>query len=63
MGLGYLDTQRKMQVHFLMLVATAMLFVAGVALFLYDFFVLAPRHERAVSAVAQPAPSSRPAEA
>jgi len=49
LGLGYLDTQRKMQVHFLMLVATGILFVLGVALYLYDFFVLAPRRERAVA--------------
>jgi nitric oxide reductase subunit B len=47
MGLGYLDTQRKMQVHFLMLVGTGILFVLGVALFLYDFFIVAPRHDPA----------------
>ena len=43
MGLGYLDTQRKMQVHYLMLTAAGILFVIGVGLFLYDFFILAPR--------------------
>jgi len=32
-----------------MLVATGILFVLGVALYLYDFFVLAPRRERAVA--------------
>ena len=32
--MGYLDTQLKIQVHFLMLVATGALFVVGVALFL-----------------------------
>ena len=47
LGLGYLDTQRKMQVHYLMLLGTGILFVIGVALYLYDFFVLAPRSERA----------------
>ena len=45
LGLGYLDTQLKIQVHFLMLVATASLFAVGVALFIYDFFRHAPRFE------------------
>jgi nitric oxide reductase subunit B len=49
LGLGYLDTQKKMQVHYLMLVGTGILFVLGVALYLYDFFVLAPRRERAAT--------------
>jgi nitric oxide reductase subunit B len=48
LGLGYLDTQKKMQVHYLMLVGTGILFVLGVALYLYDFFILAPRRERPV---------------
>jgi nitric oxide reductase subunit B len=43
LGIGYLETQLKLQVHFLMLVATGALFVAGVALFLWDFFFLAGR--------------------
>jgi nitric oxide reductase subunit B len=43
LGLGYLDTQLKLQVHFLMLVVTGVLFTAGVALFLWDFFFLAGR--------------------
>jgi nitric oxide reductase subunit B len=47
LGLGYLDTQRKMQVHYLMLVGAGSLFVFGVALYLYDFFIVAPRHEHA----------------
>ena len=42
LGLGYLDTQQKIQVHFLMLLGTGILFVIGVGLFLYDFFFLAP---------------------
>ena len=46
LGMGYLDTQRKMQVHYVMLTAAGILFVIGVALFLYDFFILAPRHGR-----------------
>jgi nitric oxide reductase subunit B len=43
LGIGYLDTQLKLQVHFLMLVATGTLYVLGVALFLWDFFFLAGR--------------------
>jgi nitric oxide reductase subunit B len=45
LGLGYLDTQLKIQVHFLMLVATASLFAIGVGLFIYDFFRHPPRFE------------------
>jgi nitric oxide reductase subunit B len=37
-GLGFLETQRKIQVHFLMLLGTGLLFASGVALFLWDFF-------------------------
>ena len=47
LGIGYLETQRKMQVHYLMLVGAGILFVLGVALYLYDFFIVAPRHEHA----------------
>ncbi len=43
MGLGYLETQQKIQVHFLMLVATGALFVVGVGLYIWDFFFLAGR--------------------
>ena len=43
MGLGYLETQLKIQVHFLMLVLTAGVFAVGVALLIYDFFRHAPR--------------------
>ena len=50
LGLGYLDTQRKMQVHYLMLTAAGILFVTGVGLFLYDFFILAPRRGRPLKA-------------
>ena len=46
LGMGYLDTQRKMQVHYVMLTAAGIVFVIGVALFLYDFFILAPRYAR-----------------
>lgn len=43
LGLGYLDTQLKIQVHFVMLVATASVFALGVALFIWDFFRYSPR--------------------
>jgi nitric oxide reductase subunit B len=45
LGLGYLDTQLKIQVHFVMLVATASLFAVGVGLFIWDFFRHRPRFE------------------
>jgi nitric oxide reductase subunit B len=43
LGMGYLDVQLKIQVHFLMLVATASLFSLGVGLFIFDFFRHAPQ--------------------
>ncbi|MDS1138948.1 cbb3-type cytochrome c oxidase subunit I [Pusillimonas sp. SM2304] len=43
LGIGYLDVQLKIQVHFLMLVATASIFVIGALLFIYDFFRYPPR--------------------
>ncbi|MDQ2766155.1 MAG: cbb3-type cytochrome c oxidase subunit I, partial [Gemmatimonadota bacterium] len=42
MGVGYLDTQQKIQVHFLMLVGNGIIFTAGVAAFLWDFFRQTP---------------------
>lgn len=45
MGMGYLDAQLKIQVHFLMLIVTSSVFSVGVALFIYDFFRHAPRLE------------------
>lgn len=45
LGLGYLDTQLRIQVHFLMLVVTASLFTIGAALFIWDFFRHAPHFE------------------
>jgi nitric oxide reductase subunit B len=45
LGLGYLDTQLKIQVHFLMLVITATIFTVGVIFFIIDFFRYAPRFE------------------
>ena len=49
MGLGYLDTQLKIQVHFLMLIATASMFAIGVGLFIFDFFRHAPRFESSMT--------------
>jgi nitric oxide reductase subunit B len=43
LGMGYLDVQLKIQVHFLMLVATASMFSLGVGLFIFDFFRHAPQ--------------------
>jgi nitric oxide reductase subunit B len=45
LGLGYLETQHKIQVHFLMVLGTGLLFTLGVALYLYDFFFLAPKRQ------------------
>ncbi|MEO8627489.1 MAG: cbb3-type cytochrome c oxidase subunit I [Betaproteobacteria bacterium] len=45
LGMGYLDAQLKIQVHFLMLLATASLFTVGVGLFIFDFFRYAPSFE------------------
>lgn len=45
-GLGFLETQRKIQVHFLMLTGTGLLFALGAALYLWDFFVVSPRLAR-----------------
>ncbi len=45
MGMGYLDAQLKIQVHFLMLIATASIFTIGVGLFIYDFFRYRPHFD------------------
>jgi len=42
LGLGYHDTQLKIQVHFLMLIATAAIFTVGVGLFIWDYFRARP---------------------
>ena len=55
LGMGYLDAQLKIQVHFLMLLATASLFTVGVGLFIFDFFRHAPQFGLAADAD-QPAP-------
>jgi nitric oxide reductase subunit B len=60
LGFGYLETQAKIQVHFLMLLGTGMLFTLGVALFLWDFFFRASSSSRGPAAIparqAVPAP-------
>jgi nitric oxide reductase subunit B len=43
LGVGYLDTQRVLGVHFQMLLFAAVVFSAGVLLFLWDFYVRHPR--------------------
>jgi nitric oxide reductase subunit B len=45
MGLGFLDAQLKIQIHFVMLLATGSLFAIGVALFVIDFFRFAPKFD------------------
>src|SRR5690606_12192055 len=45
LGLGFLDTQLKIQVHFLMLLGTAGVFGAGVGLFIWDFCRFRPRFD------------------
>ena len=50
LSIGYLETQLKLQVHFLMLVATGALFTLGVAFSLWDFFFLAGRPVAATDA-------------
>jgi nitric oxide reductase subunit B len=60
LGLGYLDTQLKLQVHFLMLIATASVFAIGAALFIWNFFRTAPRSVAAIDSSAS-APDLAPA--
>ncbi len=45
MGMGYLDAQLKIQIHFVMLISTASIFSVGVGLFIYDFFSYRPSFE------------------
>ena len=62
MGLGYLDAQLKIQVHFLMLMAAGTIFTLGVGLFLWDFFRAAPLRPAALVAPAPPAVPAGPDE-
>lgn len=57
MGLGFLDTQLKIQIHFVMLIITASIFAVGVALFIVDFFRYAPRFELGAGSDAAPQPA------
>ena len=43
LGVGFLETQLKIQVHFLMLIVTGFIFTIGSALYIYDFFRTRPR--------------------
>jgi nitric oxide reductase subunit B len=43
LGVGYLETQQLLHVHFQMLLFAAVVFATGVVLFLWDFFMLNPR--------------------
>lgn len=61
MGLGYLDAQLKIQIHFVMLVITGAIFAIGVALFIIDFFRHAPRFEVSGDADS-PVKTGRPAQ-
>ena len=58
-GLGFLETQRKIQVHFLMLTGTGLLFATGVSLYLWDFFMVNPRRVRAGGPASGSSPSNR----
>ena len=57
MGVGYLDTQLKLQPHFLMLTGTGILFTAGVAAFLWDFFKAIPVRSSVTEPPADAVPS------
>jgi nitric oxide reductase subunit B len=50
MGLGYLETQQKIQVHYLMWLATAVVFAIGASAFLWDFAAAGPPKARAKAA-------------
>ncbi len=43
LGVGFLETQLKIQVHFLMLLGAGAIFVVGCALFIWDFFRTPPK--------------------
>jgi nitric oxide reductase subunit B len=58
MGLGYLETQLKLQVHFLMLIGTGILFTLGAAVFLWDFFRHAPIPPLAAVVADEPLPAT-----
>jgi nitric oxide reductase subunit B len=43
LGLGFLETPLKIQVHFLMLLGAGFIFTIGAALYIWDFFRTRPR--------------------
>jgi nitric oxide reductase subunit B len=57
LGLGYLDTQLKIQVHFVMLIGTSGIFTLGAVLFIWEFFRTRPRFEL-LSEAAAPRPGA-----
>jgi nitric oxide reductase subunit B len=56
LGIGYLDTQLKIQVHFLMLLFAASVFTIGVGLFIWDFFHYRPSFQFVGDTDAAPTP-------
>src|SRR5690606_5029690 len=58
MGLGYLETQYKIQVHFLMLLGAGSIFALGVGMFIWDFFRFPPLPGPALEAVAEGEPKA-----
>ena len=60
MGLGFLETQLKIQVHFLMLMAAGTIFTIGAGLFIWDFFRIAPLRAPALAVPEPPEPLPAP---
>lgn len=60
LGLGFLETQLKIQVHFLMLLAAGTIFALGAGLFIWNFFRYRPTFE---ALVAEPTAPLQPARA
>jgi nitric oxide reductase subunit B len=54
LGIGYLDVQLKIQIHFLMLIACASLFTIGACFFIVDFFRHRPRLHTSVESPGAP---------
>jgi nitric oxide reductase subunit B len=57
MGFGYLETQQKIQVHYLMWLATSVMFTLGAIAFLWDF-VAAGLPRRSLAPVRTPRPEA-----
>lgn len=60
LSIGYLDTQQKLAVHFVMLMGTGSLFALGVILFMIDFFFLVVRGRARDEAPSAAAPALAP---